>query len=123
MDGRKTENSKNVIKTRIESQIAPVLRHKLNAEGKISHIDTLQTDTGDSKNDTLFQMNDKAQRYYNASFYTFGQEINCGNNTVVFQINPTLTGEISEDYRIVSPGNITGDKVYTIESFTDSKRI
>lgn len=122
LDGRKTENSKNVIKTRIESQSAPVLRYKLNAEGKISHIDTLQTDTGDSKNDTLFQMNDKAQRYYNASYYTFGQEINCGNNTVVFQINPTLTGEISEDYRIVSPGNITGDKVYTIESFTDSKK-
>lgn len=126
LDGRKISSTQtseisdeNVISARIKAQDVSLIRYKLNADGEINYIDTLYKDTGDNVSDTLFRMTDRQSRAYNASYYTFGGKINVGSGTTIYQINPVLTGETTEDYRVVAANSITGNKAYEVESFAD----
>jgi len=121
LDGEKFKGTNSEIEERINGQTTKLIRYKVNVNGEISHLDTLTTVTNDKEDDSFTVMHTRSNYYYNASYHTFGATMNVGGNTTVYSVNPIPTGDPEEDFRIISPSVLAGNKSYSAESFTDDK--
>ena len=113
------DDSANVQK-RLELPI--VVRVLTNDNNEITHIDTLYDNSNggytsyDVASDTFKVMDAKVNRSYNGSAYTFsGQTLISG--TTIIRINPNLTGDVEEDYKVIAANAMKSNTSYTYESF------